>query len=555
MRTIVFLLSLFSSGAYSQFGLTGQLFQLEGQQQVNNAKLAWDITSTSVPPFQVQRSTSGGTFSTIATVLGNSYDDYGLNVQTAYTYRVAGFSSTSSTLALTPFTSVSSYSSYDNTQVSNLTVKSQIELNGVYYRYNYVTGSNSEFYIQQQTSSDGYTFQGNVSVLTSETICASINTTCHLERISFIQHPTTNVVVMWAHLENTVDYSLAQVACAYGTPGQSFTFVGSYRPLGHDSRDLTFWVDDEDSGYTGYLISATNVNSNMNIYQLTSNWTAIEKLANEVLISQYREAPSMVKVNGYYYLFTSRAAGWYPSEPFLIWTTNISSSWSNPIVPSEDSTYATQSGGIINIGESYAMMSNRWSANWSPTDGPNRDLMLPLSLSQSSNDPNGRYHFYKTVSYGREDSSTTQKIVGIQAGKILSLSKTLSVTPSGGTNLSVANDGVDNNPSSYFVPSAVPFTLTVDLGALHTVTQVDLATRMIQGSETYYQYTVIGSTDNKTYTTIDNQETNTAVGFSPSFISGSYRYIGVNVTRIINTHNGNEADYFSGVREFTVYGS
>lgn len=553
----LFLAALAIRYTYAQIGLSAQLFQINEGFGVNNAKLAWDITGLDVGTSQsVQRATSGGPFVTIATVTGNTYDDYNLRISQAYSYRITSSSGMTDSVSVTPFAAPSDYSTYDNTVPSSLAIKSQIQLDGVYYQYNYVSGSDESWYIQQQTSSDGYDFSGDVSVLNSSVVCAPINTTCHLERTTFLQHPITNDVVMWAHLENTANYDLAQVACAYGLPGADLTFCGTYRPLGHDSRDLTFWADDSQGDNTGYLISATDTNTNINIYQLTSNWTSIASLANTVLVKQYREAPAMIKQNEEYYLFTSRAAGWYPSAPSVIWTSDITGNWSASEIPGDAATYATQSGSVVQIGDSYAMLPDRWSANWSPAAPPNRELCLPISFPQGEAGY-ARYHFYRTVQYAGQGASIAgdQAFFGVQSGNILSRSQPLTATPSGGSNLALANDGVENNSTGYFTPAGVPFNLTVDLGTTYEITQVDLATKMVQGSETYYQYTVVGSVDGTTFEQIYSQENNTDVGFSPSYVNGRYRYVGVSVTHIINTHNGHEADWAAGVRELTVYGS
>lgn len=110
-------------------------------------------------------------------------------------------------------------------------------------------------------------------------MCATANYSCKLERIQWKKHPTTGESVLWAHFERLGDYSLAQVLNLHTQPGaERMTFGGAYRPLGHDSRDVTFYND----GTAAYLISSTDVNSDMNIFSLTSDWNEVSELLTTV---------------------------------------------------------------------------------------------------------------------------------------------------------------------------------------------------------------------------------------------------------------------------------
>ncbi|KAH8697869.1 glycosyl hydrolase [Talaromyces proteolyticus] len=525
---------------------------------VNNVKLSWDIANTNAGSYIVQRRLERSTdFSTIANVSGNTYDDYNLAI-TQYVYRVTSAQNTSNEVYITTFSpKEAEYAIYDNTQVSSYLGKSNIKAHGLYYRYNYIENGTGTFYIQEQSSRDGYNFNEDRVVITSQTICASIEgSLCHLERATFNQNPDTGEVVMWAHLENAINYDLAQVACASGRPNSNWSFHGAYRPLGYDSRDMTVFVDN-DPAMSAYLISAVGVNTNMTVIQLTSNWTAVDKLVNTVYVNQYREAPAMVKVDETYYLFTSRAAGWYPSQPLYITSKSIPSAWSEAREPADAATYGSQSGVINKVGNSYAMLSDRWGASWSPVDGENRQYMLPISFAPND-EGSAYYKFYQKTGYLLPGFANSNKVgvFGIQSGKILSVGKSVTPNPPGGTNITYVNDGIYDDPSAYFVPSGYPFTLTVDLGDSLKITQVDLTTRMVQGSETYYQLTVMGSVDGTSYEDIGDASNNTQVGYIPNFVASerSYRYVQVNVSHIINTHNGHEAEYFGGVIEYTVYG-
>jgi hypothetical protein len=328
----------------------------------------------------------------------------------------------------------------------------------------------------------------------------------------------------------------------------------TYRPLGHDSRDLTFFADD-DSATTAYIISTTNTNADMNIYQLTANWTAVQALTATILTGQFREAPAMVKRDGSYYLFTSHASGWYPSTPNYITSTSIASGWSDSRIIGNTATWASQSGGVVKIGNQYEMASNRWGDQWNPPTRPTRQFFLPISFTPAGS-PGAHYHFYPTVKYQDDGSTGSNNMFGVQPGRLLSLGKTVTSTPSGGSNPEYAVDGAQDN-GQFFTPGAVPFTMEIDLGAEHTIASVDMTTHLIQGSETYYQFNVTGSTDRSQYSLLADQKSNTVVGFvrSAATDTGKYRYVKISVDKVINTNNGNEADFARGVHEVGVYGT
>ena len=357
---------------------------------------------------------------------------------------------------------------------------------------------------------------------------------------------------MWAHFERAADYSLGWVCNVYTNPGAaSLTFGGAYRPLDHDSRDLAFYND----GTSAYLISSTNTNSDMNIYSLSTNWTAVDKLVVTVNAKQYREAPAVIKSDGWYYLFTSRASGWLPSQPQYITARAIAGPWSSGVNVANTATFASQSGVIDTLSNGQFMMySDRWSANWPTAGGATRQLNLPLSLSSSQGF--ATYAFYPLVKYSNSITTAGQAVYGVQKGRILSDNKP-STSNAGSTNITFANNGVQNDPTQQWIPSQVPFWYQIDLGASYTITRVDLTTKMVQGSETFYQYNVTGSTDNSAFTLLVDKKSNKDPGFSTSFPTSSqkFRYIRINVQSVVNNVNGNSASWAVGVNEVTVYGN
>lgn len=542
-------------------GAVATVFQLSGEPAVNNIKVDWSLVAgaSSYQIFRSSHSESG--FCQIATVPGNTFDDYGLKVGETYYYHVEAFASNGTALGQSTearaatFMPEDDYDIYDNTIARSFVPKSNLESGGLYYQYNYESDANGFLQFVQQTSTDGFDFVGNASVLTRSEVCASVaGGYCILQCVSIVKNPTTGNFVMWAHLENNVDYTLAQVAGAEAVPGQPFNFIGTYQPEGQQSRDLTFFEDIDGSGY---LISAANNNQDLNFYPLASNWTTIISWRATLLAGQSREAPAMVHVDNYYYLFTSNTAGWYPSQGQYISALDLAGPWSESRDIGNTANFGAQSGWIVTLGDQMAMMADRWGAEWAPPEESNSQRMLPISFGKGY----ASYGFYETIKY----NATNGGIVPVQSGRILSISKPVSDSglsrgaPGDAVTYAAnkANDGIQTDEGNYFVSNLVPFWWQVDLQTNALISQIDITTNLVKGSETYYGYKIMGSWDGSYYVLLMDGWKNTAVGFVSNRIKSPYmfRYIRVNVSRVVNVQNGNEADWARGIDEVMVYGA
>jgi hypothetical protein len=542
-------------------GAVATAFQLSGEHAANNIKIDWNLVAgaSSYQIFHSSDSESG--FRHTATVPANTFDDYGLRIGETYYYQVQAFASNgtalgqSTTASAATFTVEDDYDTYDNTVLRSFAPKSNLESGVLYYQYNYESDANGFLQFVQQTSTDGFNFAGNTVVLNRLVVCASVpGGYCILQSTNIVKNPTTGNFVMWAHLENNVDYTLAQVAVAEAVPGQPFTFIGTYQPEGQQSRDLTFFEDVDGSGY---LISTANNNQDLNLYLLASNWTTIISWPAILLAGQSREAPAMVHVDDYYYLFTSNTAGWYPSQGQYISALDLDGPWSESRGIGNTANFGAQSGWIATFGTQMVMMADRWGAEWAPPEESNSQRMLPISFGNGY----ASYGFYETIKY----NVTSGGLVPVQSGKILSIGKPVSDsglnTDAPGDAVtyeaSKANDGIQTDEDNYFESNSVPFWWQVDLQTNASISQIDMTTNLVKGSETYYGYTIMGSWDGSYYIQLVDGSTNTAVGFVSSKISSPYkfRYIKVNVYRVVDVQNGNEADWARCIDEFMVYGT
>ena len=110
--------------------------------------------------------------------------------------------------------------------------------------------------------------------------------------------------------------------------------------------------------------------------------------------------------------------------------------------------------------------------------------------------------------------------------------------------------------SVYFQNSTYPYVLTIDMQKKAKISELNLSTKLVNGSETAYKYTIEGSVDGEHFQTLVDGTDNWQVGFQilPVTDSSAYRYLRLTVLRIINVHNNNPATWADGVYELPAYG-
>lgn len=207
----------------------------------------------------------------------------------------------------------------------------------------------------------------------------------NIERPKIIYNSSTGKYVLWAHKENGYDYGDAEVMVAYSNSVDgNYTYHGKFRPLGYDSRDMTLFNDNG----TAYLISATRVNADMNIYRLTPDFLGVESLVKTLWPGQYREAPAMFKRNGVYFLLTSGATGWSPNQGKYATATSIEGNWSGLSNFGDSTTYDSQPTYVIPMEgsntTSYVYMGDRWAGAWGEEVNNSRYVTLPLEFPSNT---------------------------------------------------------------------------------------------------------------------------------------------------------------------------
>lgn len=538
--------------AAENMGVAATLFLLKNETTVSNAKVQWSPI-TGAAKYDILRSVNGGSYNLIQSVTGTTLDDYGLSVGSRYKYQVRAYNGTTLLVSATsreyiPYSLPGNLTTFDNTQTSELKTPNELKVGNTYYRFRFVAKDTGGFgQMIQQTSTNDLSY-GNDKVVLSYTDHPDL-ADCKFEGIRIVYHAPTNKFIFWAHYENSKDYTLARVSVASATPGQSFVFHKSFRPEGNDSRDLGFFKDEDGSGY---LISSAHNNTDTILYKLTSDWLDIDSRGTAMIYDNTgRELPSMIKIDGIYYLFSSQAAGWYPSIPMYSSATDIKGPWTELRPIGNSSTFSAQSGGAVRLkqdtGTNVVMVAFRWMFGWAGVEnGKTEQRLLPISFSNGY----AFYDYFDQVLY----HASNDLVVPVQNGKLLSQGKTvLAQSEAPGNQAGYANDG---NYYTEWKASGVtwPHWWKVDLGSVQNVSSVQISWFMVKGSEGYYQYEIETSTDNVNWTTALDKTDNKIYGFTSDTVSATARYIRINMMKAV-LHNNPSNWYTPRLWEVKVFGS
>lgn len=206
-----------------------------------------------------------------------------------------------------------------------------------------------------------------------------------LERPKVFYNRPTHKYVMYAHIDGR-GYSYASVAVfVCSTIAGNYRYVKSFRPLGHQSRDIGEYTDTNGKAYLLF----EDRPSGFRIVQLSRNYLSVKK--NICLIHQHLEGLGLVHYNGFYYVIGSHLTGWGPNADVYATAESLAGPWSKfrNIAPPQTKTYDSQSGYLLKIHGTQATtiiyMGDRWTpANlwnsryiWMPLQIGNRRMHLP----------------------------------------------------------------------------------------------------------------------------------------------------------------------------------
>ncbi|NJP91775.1 family 43 glycosylhydrolase [Nonomuraea sp. FMUSA5-5] len=234
-------------------------------------------------------------------------------------------------------------------------------------------------YVSAYRSTDLRTWEFRNHVLTQSS--AAELQVANIERPKVVYNAATGRFVMWMHKENGRDYGEARAAVAVSsTVDGAYTYLRSFRPLGHMSRDITAFVDTDGAGY---MISAANENYDLHVYRLSADFTDVTTLVR-MWAGDHREAPALFKRGGVYFLLTSAATGWQPNQAQYATATSITGPWTAWQNVGDPLTYGSQPAFVLPVqgttGTSYLYLGDRWAGGWGGPVNDSRYVWLPLQF-------------------------------------------------------------------------------------------------------------------------------------------------------------------------------
>jgi hypothetical protein len=250
-----------------------------------------------------------------------------------------------------------------------------------------------------------------------------------VERPKVIYNASTGKYVMYLHIDSS-SYAEAKVGVATSsTPCGAYSYQGSFRPLGYQSRDIGLF---QDTDGTGYLLSEDRANG-LRIDKLSADYLSV---TSAVTVFADYESPAMVKTGGRYYLLGSHLTGWNTNDNVYATTTSLTGTWSafRTFAPVGTKTYNTQTANVIPVqgssGTTFIYAGDRWTTS---DLGASPLVWLPMTISGT------------TVAVGWQNSWTLDVTTGTWSGTSNPAAATHRLTGAGsGLVMDVANGSTAN---------------------------------------------------------------------------------------------------------------
>ena len=204
-----------------------------------------------------------------------------------------------------------------------------------------------------------------------------------LERPKVAYNTTTKKYVLWFHYDNG-GYGLAHLGVASSDSVRGpYTLVDHFLPNGHQSRDMGMYCDDNGKVYIIYAADPTNVT--IRIVELTSDYLNVT--TNDVDIQAHCEGPGMLKINGVYYLITSKCSGWTPNQATYYTATSVTGPFTSKGDPcvgdTNHTTFNSQPCNIFQIpgySNGFMYMGDRWNGVGSANS---QYVFLPITITST----------------------------------------------------------------------------------------------------------------------------------------------------------------------------
>lgn len=231
-------------------------------------------------------------------------------------------------------------------------------------------------YVSCYSSKDlvNWTFNGDVVKMLDPD---SLGRKWILERPKVFYNKHSKKYVMYFHLDNA-SYKTAKVGIAVcDKPDGNFKYVKSFRPLGHESRDIGQFIDDDG---TAYLVFEDRPYG-FRIAKLSSDYMNVEK--EMCLIPAHMEGGAIVHYKGLYYAIGSALTGWKANPNKYAVAKSLEGPWSEfkDIAPPSTNTYGSQSTMLLKVVGKKSTTVIFMADIWKPKNQwDSRYLWMPLEI-------------------------------------------------------------------------------------------------------------------------------------------------------------------------------
>ena len=269
-----------------------------------------------------------------------------------------------------------------------------IKVGGKYYWFGEQRSPNldkTKRYVSCYSSKDltNWTFRRNVVEMRDP---ENIGPQWVLERPKVFHNPKTKKFVMYAHLDGPIpiagetanpkagSYAVARVAVLISDKVDGdYKYSRSFRPLGHESRDIGQFTDDDG---TPYLVFEDRP-FGFRIARLSADYLSVEREMS--LVSAHMEGGAIVHYQDLYYAIGSGLTGWAANRNKYATAKSLEGPWSEfkDVAPPEAKTYGAQSTMIIKVVGSKKTTVIFMGDIWKPKDLPDsRYLWMPLEIGE-----------------------------------------------------------------------------------------------------------------------------------------------------------------------------
>ena len=206
-----------------------------------------------------------------------------------------------------------------------------------------------------------------------------------VERPKVLYNDKTRKYVMWMHIDDAKYWRASVGVAVSDTPEGPFEYLGAFRPLHTESRDMTLFKDDDG---TAYAVYSSDQNRTLRIERLTDDYLKPDGVGKEVFIDQTREAPALIKHDGRYYMITSGCSGWNPNPSLYAVSDHVLGHWKlidNPFEGEEKQTsFRSQSTWLMDYKGRTIYMGDRWNPDnlsdsryvWLPVEWENGRMTI-----------------------------------------------------------------------------------------------------------------------------------------------------------------------------------